>query len=206
MAVKEMPKEWFEINAYLKIGDNGLVTIMSPNPEFGQGVITAMPMIVADELDIAWEDVIVEQANFNAEDYGWQFTGGIAAGFVYGLALWNVFRLQASVGFGCWQAELAKLLYAYMLCFVVLSVSCSSMHAGKNQLYAFAISFVIAAGEYGGRHISGGCFNPAVANGIDVITVVVSVVLYPSASSPFWWRPTVGLSEPVSFPPRVDAR
>ena len=76
MAVKEMPKEWFEINAYLKIGDNGLVTIMSPNPEFGQGVITAMPMIVADELDIAWEDVIVEQANFNAEDYGWQFTGG----------------------------------------------------------------------------------------------------------------------------------
>ena len=52
MAVREMPKEWFEINAYLKIGDNGLVTIMSPNPEFGQGVITAMPMIVADELDI----------------------------------------------------------------------------------------------------------------------------------------------------------
>ena len=137
---------------------------------------------------------------------GWQFTGGIAAGFVYGLALWNVFRLQTSVGFGCWQAELAKLLYAYMLCFVVLNVSCSRMHAGKNQLYAFAISIVIAAGEYGGGHISGGCFNQAVAIGIDVITVVVSVVLYPSASSPFWWRPTVGLSEPVSFPPRVDAR
>jgi len=76
LAVREMPKEWFEINAYLKIGDNGLVTIMSPNPEFGQGVITAMPMIVADELDVAWKDVLVEQANFNAEDYGWQFTGG----------------------------------------------------------------------------------------------------------------------------------
>ena len=65
MAVREMPKEWFDINAYLKIGDNGLVTIMSPNPEFGQGVITSMPMIVADELDIDWEDVIVEQANLN---------------------------------------------------------------------------------------------------------------------------------------------
>ncbi|WP_224490082.1 xanthine dehydrogenase family protein molybdopterin-binding subunit [Robertkochia flava] len=76
MAVKEMPEEWFEMNAYLKIGDNGLVTIMAPNPEFGQGVITAMPMIVADELDVNWQDVIVEQANFNAEDYGWQFTGG----------------------------------------------------------------------------------------------------------------------------------
>jgi isoquinoline 1-oxidoreductase beta subunit len=76
MAAREMPKEWFEINAYLKIGDNGLVTIMAPNPEFGQGVITSMPMIVADELDVAWKDVLVEQANFNAEEYGWQFTGG----------------------------------------------------------------------------------------------------------------------------------
>lgn len=76
MAVREMPKEWFKINAYLKIGDNGLVTIMAPNPEFGQGVITSMPMIVADELDVAWEDVLVEQANFNAEEYGLQSAGG----------------------------------------------------------------------------------------------------------------------------------
>ncbi|HET8735033.1 MAG TPA: molybdopterin cofactor-binding domain-containing protein [Pricia sp.] len=76
VAVREMPKEWFDINAYLKIGDNGLVTIMAPNPEFGQGVITSMPMIVADELDVDWEDVLVEQANFDEEEYGWQFTGG----------------------------------------------------------------------------------------------------------------------------------
>jgi isoquinoline 1-oxidoreductase beta subunit len=76
MAVREMPKEWFKINAYLKIGDNGLVTIMAPNPEFGQGVITSMPMIVADELDVAWKDVLVEQAKFNAEEYGLQSAGG----------------------------------------------------------------------------------------------------------------------------------
>ncbi|MDC6354903.1 MULTISPECIES: xanthine dehydrogenase family protein molybdopterin-binding subunit [Robiginitalea] len=76
VAVREMPDEWFEINSYLKIGDNGLVTIMAPNPEFGQGVITSMPMIVADELDVDWEDVLVEQANFDQEAYGWQFTGG----------------------------------------------------------------------------------------------------------------------------------
>lgn len=76
MTVREMPKEWFDINAYLKIGDNGLVTIMAPNPEFGQGVITSMPMIVADELDVDWKDVLVEQANFDEEEYGWQFTGG----------------------------------------------------------------------------------------------------------------------------------
>ncbi len=71
-----MPEEWFEINAYLKIGDNGLVTIQSPNPEFGQGVKTAMPMIVAEELDVDWKDVLVEQAPFNSELFGWQFTGG----------------------------------------------------------------------------------------------------------------------------------
>ena len=76
MSAIEMPKEWFEINAYLKIGDNGLVTIQCPNPEFGQGVMTSMPMIVAEELDIAWKDVIVEQAPFNTELYGNQFTGG----------------------------------------------------------------------------------------------------------------------------------
>lgn len=76
MVAKEMPKEWFEINSYIKIGDNGLVTIMSPNPEFGQGVITSMPMIVADELDVSWNDVLVEQANLDTEEYGWQFTGG----------------------------------------------------------------------------------------------------------------------------------
>ena len=34
--LKTLPKEWFEFNAYLKIGDNGMVTIQSPNPEIGQ--------------------------------------------------------------------------------------------------------------------------------------------------------------------------
>ncbi|WP_019669974.1 xanthine dehydrogenase family protein molybdopterin-binding subunit [Eudoraea adriatica] len=76
MAVREMPKEWFEINGYLKIGDNGLVTIMSPNPEIGQNVKTSMPMIVADELEINWEQVIVEQAPLNTNLYSWQVAGG----------------------------------------------------------------------------------------------------------------------------------
>lgn len=76
MAAIEMPKEWFDINAYLKIGDNGLVTIQCPNPEFGQGVMTSMPMLVAEELDVAWKNVLVEQAPFNADLYGRQFTGG----------------------------------------------------------------------------------------------------------------------------------
>jgi isoquinoline 1-oxidoreductase subunit beta len=71
-----LPDEWFEINAYLKIGNNGVVTIMSPNPEFGSNVKTSMPMIVAEELDINWDNVIVEQAPFNTKRYDRQFTGG----------------------------------------------------------------------------------------------------------------------------------
>ncbi len=74
--IMAMPKEWFDINAYLKIGDNGVVTIVSPNPEFGQNVRTSMPMLIAEELDVDWEKVIVEQAPYHPEKYGFQFTGG----------------------------------------------------------------------------------------------------------------------------------
>jgi len=97
-----------------------------------------------------------------------QVAGGICAGLVYGLTLWNVFNLQPAAGFSWWQAGLAEFLYTFMLCFVVLNVACSKMHAGKNQFYGLAIGFVVIAGGYGAGHISGGCFNPAVAIGIDV--------------------------------------
>lgn len=76
-AVLSMPESWSHINAYVKIGENGLVSIMSPNPEFGQNVITSMPMIVAEELGVRWKDVVVEQAPFSSTGmFGRQFTGG----------------------------------------------------------------------------------------------------------------------------------
>ncbi|WP_416865378.1 MAG: molybdopterin cofactor-binding domain-containing protein [Imperialibacter sp.] len=75
-AIKGAPKEWFNVNAYLKIGENGLVTIMSPNPEVGQNVKTSMPMIVAEELDVAWKDVVVEQAPLDTEKFVRQVAGG----------------------------------------------------------------------------------------------------------------------------------
>ncbi len=72
----EMPDAWFEINGYLKIGNNGVVTIMSPNPEIGQNVKTSMPMIVAEELDVDWKNVIVEQAPLNTQIFTRQLAGG----------------------------------------------------------------------------------------------------------------------------------
>jgi isoquinoline 1-oxidoreductase subunit beta len=78
-AAEKAAKNWFDFNGYLKIADNGKVTIMSPNPEGGQNIKTAMPMIVAEELDIDWTDVIVEQAPLNTELYQRQFIGGSQA-------------------------------------------------------------------------------------------------------------------------------
>ncbi len=74
--VLALPKEWFEINGYLKIGENGVVTIMSPNPEIGQNVKTSMPMLVAEELDVDWKNVIVEQAPLNTTIFTRQLAGG----------------------------------------------------------------------------------------------------------------------------------
>ena len=71
--------EWSELNGYLKIAADGIVTIMSPNPEGGQNVKTSMPMIVAEELDVDWNKVVVEQASLNTELFTRQFIGGSQA-------------------------------------------------------------------------------------------------------------------------------
>jgi isoquinoline 1-oxidoreductase beta subunit len=77
--IANMPDEWFELNGFLKISPDGLVTIMSPNPEIGQNVKTSMPMIVAEELDVDWKDVVVEQAPLNTNIYTRQLAGGSQA-------------------------------------------------------------------------------------------------------------------------------
>jgi len=65
-----------DFNAFIKIAENGYVTIFSPNPEIGQGVKTAMPMIIAEELDVPWEHVSVTQGALDTENFSRQVAGG----------------------------------------------------------------------------------------------------------------------------------
>ncbi|WNH10885.1 molybdopterin cofactor-binding domain-containing protein [Thalassobellus suaedae] len=89
-----VPNEWFDINGYIKIGDTGLVTIYSPNPEIGKNVKTSMPMIVAEELDVDWKQVVVEQAPLNTGFYQNQFAGGSLS-----IRLsWNALRMAGATG------------------------------------------------------------------------------------------------------------
>ena len=66
----------FNFNAYLSIQSDGLVTIFSPNPEIGQGIKTAFPIIVAEELDVDWAKVKVLQAPLDAKRFERQVAGG----------------------------------------------------------------------------------------------------------------------------------
>jgi isoquinoline 1-oxidoreductase beta subunit len=65
-----------DFNAFIKISDDGYVTIFSPNPEIGQGVKTSMPMIIAEELDIEWSKVNVVQGALDSENFQRQVAGG----------------------------------------------------------------------------------------------------------------------------------
>ena len=69
------PPPTFSPNAWLQIEPSGIVTVTVAKSEMGQGVLTSLPMIVAEELDADWSNVRYAQATSD-ENYGSMGTGG----------------------------------------------------------------------------------------------------------------------------------
>src|ERR1700722_2571293 len=64
-------------NLWVTIGTDDRITLVSPASEMGQGVMTSIPLLIAEEMDADWQKVRIQQAPTNAKAYGNPKFGGI---------------------------------------------------------------------------------------------------------------------------------
>merc|ERR1719181_1201821 len=106
-----------------------------------------------------------------------QILAGLTAGCTYGSIFQQSVAVSPNLEYPLACTAFVEILYTFMLCFVVNNCAASKRNnpsGDQNQFFALAIGFVIIAGGYASGGISGGCFNPAVAIGLDVTSSAVT--------------------------------
>jgi aquaporin Z len=103
---------------------------------------------------------------------GSQVAGAFVAAFIYYLLKYKTFMPMTGFNTMWWQASLVEIIFTFALCSVVLAVATTKKLDG-NYIYGLAIGFTLMVGAYAGGAISGGVYNPAVAIGPMIFSLLI---------------------------------